>query len=316
MKAQDFKDFVAQLDVLSEVQRKALMAALKAEGSVNEVVALIETQFAAAPCCGHCKSERIKLWGHASGLRRYKCRDCGRTFNALTGTPLARLQRRDAWLDYARAMVDCTSLRKAATRAKVCLDTSFRWRHRFLAAPREKRPSEVTGIVEVDETVFLKSQKGARNVVGRAPRKRGGKAARPGISPDDYDIVLIVRDRHKATADYLLPDLKGLTFEHRLDPIVDRDSVLVSDGRPCYKTFAQDRGMDHIAIVARRGEHVKGSFHIQNVNSYITRLKDWLRPFKGVASKYRASYLGWRRMIERDGDRLTPLHLIAEAIGA
>ena len=48
-------------------------------------------------------------------------------------------------------------------------------------------------------------------------------------------------------------------------------------------------------------------------NSYITRLKDWMRPFKGVASKYRASYLGWRRMIERD--RLPPLHLIAEAIG-
>ena len=127
--------------------------------------------------------------------------------------------------------------------------------------------------------------------------------------------MLIVRDRHKTTADYLLPDLKGLTFEHRLDPIVDRDSVLVSDGRPCYKTFAQKRGMDHIAIVARRGEHVKGSFHIQNVNSYIIRLKDWLRSFKGVASKYRASYLGWRRMIERDGHRLTPLHLIAEALG-
>ncbi len=127
--------------------------------------------------------------------------------------------------------------------------------------------------------------------------------------------MLIVRDRHKTTADYLLPNFKGSTFERYLDPIVDRDSVLVSDGRPCYKTFACDRGMDHVAVIARRGEHVKGSFHIQNVNSYITRLKDWLRPFKGVASKYRASYLGWRRMIERCGDRLTPLHLIAEALG-
>ncbi|MEO1607785.1 MAG: hypothetical protein AAFR90_00300 [Pseudomonadota bacterium] len=116
MKAQDFKDFIAQLDVLSEVQREALMAALKGKGAANEAIALIETQFAAAPCCGHCKSERIKLWGHASGLRRYKCRDCERTFNALTGTPLAQLHRRDAWLDYARALVDCLSIRKAATR--------------------------------------------------------------------------------------------------------------------------------------------------------------------------------------------------------
>ena len=272
MKAQDFKDFIAQLDVLSEVQREALMATLKGKGAANEASALIETQFAAAPCCGHCKSERIKLWGHASGLRRYKCRDCERTFNALTGTPLAQLHRRDAWLDYARALVDCLSIRKAATRAKVCVDTSFRWRHRFLQAAHDKRPSALAGIVEADETLFLKSQKGARKIVGRKPRKRGGKAARPGISPEDYDIVLLVRDRHKTTADYLLPNFKGSTFERYLDPIVDRDSVLVSDGRPCYKTFACDRGMGHVAVIARRGEHVKGSFHIQNVNSYITRL--------------------------------------------
>jgi hypothetical protein len=37
--------------------------------------------------------------------------------------------------------------------------------------------------------------------------------------------------------------------------------------------------------------------------------------FKGVASKYLPSYLGWRRMIERDRDRLTPRHCLAGAIG-
>ena len=38
--------------------------------------------------------------------------------------------------------------------------------------------------------------------------------------------------------------------------------------------------------------------------------------FRGVASKYLDSHLGWRRMIGRDGDRLTRRHAIAEAIGA
>ena len=45
-----------------------------------------------------------------------------------------------------------------------------------------------------------------------------------------------------------------------------------------------------------------GSYHIQNVNAYISRLKDWLRRFKGVATHYLPTYLGWRRMIEREGD--------------
>jgi transposase-like protein len=58
---------------------------LRSKGSTNDALALIETQFAADPSCGHCHSKHFGTWGHASGLRRYMCKDCGRTFNALTG---------------------------------------------------------------------------------------------------------------------------------------------------------------------------------------------------------------------------------------
>jgi transposase-like protein len=179
VKALEFRALVEQLGELSEVRRDALVAALAAKGSTAEVISLIETRFAAAPCCGHCKSEAFGTWGRASALKRYKCRDCKRTFNALTGTPLAQLHRRDAWLDYARALVAGLSLRKAAALAGVCLETSFRWRHRFLKSAKDKRPSAVTGIVEADETFILKSAKGSRKLVGRKHRKRGGKGCRP-----------------------------------------------------------------------------------------------------------------------------------------
>jgi transposase-like protein len=315
VKTQDFRAFVEQLGDLSEVQRAALAAALAGKGSANEAIALIEMRFAAAPACGHCKSESFGTWGHASDLRRYKCKSCGRTFNALTGTPLAQLHRRDAWLDYARALVDRVSLRKAAERADIGLETSFRWRHRFLEAAKDKRPSLVTGIVEADETFILKSAKGSRGIVGRAPRKRGGKAKRPGLSTDEHDAILIVRDRHATTTDHILPDLEGATFAVHLEPIVTKDSVLVSDGRAAYGAFAHAQAIMHIPVIASRGEHVYEGFHIQNVNAYTSRLKAWMAPFKGVASKYLDSYLGWRRMIERDGDRFTPRHAIAEALG-
>jgi hypothetical protein len=52
MKAEDFRAFVEQLNDLSEVQRSALLAALAGKGSASEAVALIETRFAADPCCG------------------------------------------------------------------------------------------------------------------------------------------------------------------------------------------------------------------------------------------------------------------------
>lgn len=316
MKSAEFQALLEQLGELSEAQREALIAALKSKNSIGNAVALIETRFAADPCCGHCRSKRFGTWGHANGLRRYKCKGCNRTFNALTGTPLAQLHRRDAWLEYARTLVDRLSLRKAAERANVCLETSFRWRHRFIATARDKRPSVLTGIVEVDETLIRTSAKGSRKLVGRAPRKRGGKPKKTGTSPEDYDIVLIARDRHKATSDQILFDLGARSFDDVLDPLVARDAVLVTDGRPCFRTFAKERGIAHVKLVAFKRERVKNGFHIQNVNAYASRLKSWMVPFKGVASKYLANYLGWRRMIEREGDRLTPHHLIAQAIAA
>ena len=94
MKAHDFQTLVEQLGDLTQVQHTALAAALAGKGSANEAIAMIELRFASAPACGHCKSESFISWGQASGLRRYKCRDCKRTFNALTGTPLAQLHRR------------------------------------------------------------------------------------------------------------------------------------------------------------------------------------------------------------------------------
>ena len=54
-------------------------------------------------------------------------------------------------------------------------------------------------------------------------------------------------------------------------------------------------------VEARITDSTVEIFHIQNVNAYTSRLKDWLRPFKGVASWYLPNYLGWRRAIEQLG---------------
>lgn len=57
-----------------------------------------------------------------------------------------------------------------------------------------------------------------------------------------------------------------------------------------------------------------GSYHIQNVNDYISRLKQWLARFKVVATHYLTSYLGWRRLFEREGEALSPARFITLAL--
>lgn len=316
MEAKDFRGFIDQLSDLTETQRDVLRIALTAKGGDANIVAMIEMRFAADPACGHCDSKAFQSWGNANGLKRFRCadKDCGRTFNALTGTPLAKLRRRDAFLEYARALADGVSLRKAAARCDMHLETSFRWRHRFLAVAKDLKPARVAGIVEADETFIRKSSKGSRQLIRRA-RKRGQSATKRGLSTDDYDPVLIVRDRTGATTDAILPDLTAPTIAKALAPIVAKDALLVSDGRDAYGAFAHTNGIMHMPIIASRGEHVYEGFHIQNVNAYMSRLKGWMRRFKGVASNYLAIYLGWWRMIDRDGDRLTPRKCLVAALG-
>src|SRR3954466_9253729 len=38
--------------------------------------------------CPHCGGREVTLWGKASDVPRYRCKSCGRTFNALTKTPI------------------------------------------------------------------------------------------------------------------------------------------------------------------------------------------------------------------------------------
>jgi hypothetical protein len=192
-------------------------------------------------------------------------------------------------------------LRKAARRCGIVLDTAFRWRHRFLQLPKQKKA--VAGMVEVDETYFLRSQKGARKIVGRKARKRGGKASRPGLS-DEHAAVLIARDRTGAPTDAVLDKADTASITRHLGGVVQKDTLLISDGEKAYGAFSAARGLVHVWIIASKGEHVWRGYHIQNVNACTSRLKAWMIRFRGVATKYLDSHLGWRRRIDRDGDDL------------
>ena len=242
----------------------------------------------------------MQRWGSASGLRRYRCAACRKTFNALTGTSLARLRKKACWLRYGEALAAGMSLAKAAAHCGVHLTTSFRWRHRFLRAPAAAREA-LGGVVEADETFFRRSHKGSRRwrrgdaPPGRGPHRRGERAGRRGLSAEQVP-ALIARDRAGHTADAVLPGLGADAIAAALGPVVAGDAVLCSDGAKAYATFAAERGLHHEPVNLAAGVRVRdGAFHIQNVNAYHGRLKGWMGRFNGVATRYLPNYLGWRR---------------------
>ena len=299
-------------------QRRELMGRLKAAQAEVEVRAIVEDRLHTLRMCPRCDGQHVVRNGIAQGLQRYKCRDCGRTFNALTHTPLARLRYRERWLGQAQALLDGSSITKVAQQLEVARSTAFRWRHRFLALPHHLKSGHFSGIVEADETCLLKSCKGQRCEVrgqGRQPRHRGGRATIRGMSVE-HDIVLVVRDRSGACADQIVQALDTAHLAAVLQPVLATDAVLCTDGSAALAAAARYIGVEHHSINASAGQRSLGPWHINNVNGYHSRLKNWLRRFNGVASSYLRHYLGWFRALDRlRPTALTPSALLALAIG-
>ena len=104
MREADFAALLHLVERLSLEQRTALGRALAAASGESEAIRLLEEAFLAAPRCPHCAATALQRWGYASGLRRYRCTACRKTFNALTGTSLARLRKKECWLRYGEAL--------------------------------------------------------------------------------------------------------------------------------------------------------------------------------------------------------------------
>ena len=307
MKAPEFETLIAQLPSLNQPQRLQLLAALHPAAGTDRVVALIGEIRAPLRRCPDCSCERCHRHGQANDLQRFRCCQCGRTFNDLTGTPLARLRHKGKWLDYLGALLDSRTVRSAARQVGVHRNTTFRWRHRFLDWVKYDRPRQLTGIVEADETFLLESQKGSRKL-DRAPRKRGGKAPLPGIS-HHLDCILVARDRSGQTIDAVTGRgaLKKSHLVQHLLPRLDPQALLVTDANAAYRSFARAHGIAHQAVNLLAGERVRtssqGAIHVQNVNAYHRRFKEWLARFHGVASWRLPNYLGWHWAL--DGGRVT-----------
>ena len=150
--AVEHRTFGKLLDQLKErtaAQAEKVVAALRRRGDGDAVRRVIEQRVSEAPKCPRCGAAHIRRYGMEHGLQRYRCVGCGRTFNALTGTPLARLRKKECWACFANSLQQSHSVREAARQAGVAKNTSFRWRHRFLRLDKDTLKQKLTGIVEV-----------------------------------------------------------------------------------------------------------------------------------------------------------------------
>jgi hypothetical protein len=112
--------------------------------------------------------------------------------------------------------------------------------------------------------------------------------------------ILVAADRTGATVTAVLPAVSATAIQVVLEPAVGADVLLVTDAASYFPPAAAALGISHEALIQAAGERVRGELHIQTVNSRHQQIKSFLRSFRGIATKFLASYLRWFHLIRLD----------------
>ena len=312
MDRKKFQDWLAGVDNLSHAQRTEALAVLSGQPDSVLSLAAIEASVEEDRRCPHCGTPDAVSRGKARGLRRYQCKGASARSMPRPARPYQGFTARSAGCHSACRWPRARRYGNRPVDAGLGVNTAFRWRHRFLEAAGQDRP-KLKGIVEVDETYVLESHKGSRTL-DRKARKRGGKASKRGLS-DEQVPVLVAADRSGTTISEVLPAVNAETLQAVLEPVLDTDIVLVSDGHGSYPPCAAAMGVRHEALNLSAGERVRDAFHIQTVNSRHSQLKGFLRRYRGISTKYLDSYLRWFHLIGMVG-RASPRACLAAAISS
>ena len=99
-----FRGWFSHVNDLTATRRAEVAAALseRSRGAVS--LAAIELGMDDERRCPHCGSGGSVSRGKARGLHRYRCKACGKTFGAFTGTALSGLHHKERWLSFGESL--------------------------------------------------------------------------------------------------------------------------------------------------------------------------------------------------------------------
>lgn len=265
--------------------------------------------------CPKCRGKDIVGNGSYKETKRYKCKSCKSSFNPLTGTTFHWIHKKELLREYLYFMLQGYSLRKICGRMDICLKTAFDWRHKILRSLSTEDNTKLSGIVEADETFFLFSEKGNKQLTSRKARKRGGEASKKGINSDHVTVLTAYERKTNQVLNTVVcrGRITKNAIETGLGKWLDKQQcTLCTDSHKSFEGFAMDNGIEIKRIFVRRKEYVINKiYHTQHVNNIHGNLKRWMFRFNGVATKYLQNYMNYFNFIRGMGEGI---HLVDKAI--
>lgn len=90
-----FTKLITELEGLTDRQIRYIENLLKGTDTASQLIAEFEERMVESPEWPYCHSSVIKRHGKMNQMQRYRSKNCGKTFVATTGTPLARLRYKE-----------------------------------------------------------------------------------------------------------------------------------------------------------------------------------------------------------------------------
>ena len=289
-------DLLAKFDELSPEEQEYALATLQSNNGLTAVIAALEEQAERDRQCPHCHAPGARRRGTVSALARYACRECGRTYNALTGTDLAGLRMKERWLEMAASITDLETVRQSAARCDVDKNTALRWRHRFLrAAARLKKHVKIGGVAEADIIEMKPSEKGSRTLTDDRPPRERREAKTDGEKAVSV-FTIVERGGDLRMGVLQAPNAGAIRYE--LGDCIERGTIITTDAAKNFGRTFRKMGVHHERINLAQQQRVRGPYHVQTIHGLHARLRGVLRPFNGVATKYLPLYLEWFCLVE------------------
>ena len=299
MKASNLKKIIKEIPSLNSKEFRLIEEEMLRKKETKRISTILETPFHKISC-PNCDSKEINRWGKRSDMQRYRCKECKRTFNSLTNTPLARLRRKGHWMDYSHCLKEGLTVRQAAIECGVHRNTSFRWRHRFIENSKKIKAKSLAGIIEYSEDYFRESFKGQKKLdpkILNSDRRTVG--------------VLFNIDRSNNIYDYTDTESKQSDINSSIKDIFMEKSLILKSSNILYSNV--ENLYEFSTLISSEKKDFKSQSFV-NIITYKNKFRLWINDhFKGVATKYLENYVSWFRGLEEFNSGIRPITLLFRA---
>ena len=240
-----------------------------------------------APICPRCKCEYVTKAGVHDGRQVYKCKKCKYQFRETAKSLVYHMHKYPLMLNYLKCMLEGKSLRACASEVGISLPTSFRWRHKILAAIQGLEGGiNFSGITETDELLLQYSEKGRRYKT-LEEKEQAMKTVHPNVA------VLVMTDREgnllfKHTGEN---KVQNSQIKEELKRRVSENNLICFKPNDEFKQAVMESPSKK--VIVRRKTIGLAIYSVNVAEKKITNFLVWMMRFRGVATKYLQNYLMW-----------------------